>query len=76
VLVYAYTAANHPPAVRATALGMAAGIGRLGAISGPLLGGTLVSLGIGHPWGFYVFAVVGLIGAISLTTTHVIRPKL
>ncbi len=29
VLVYAYTAANHPPAVRATALGMAAGIGRL-----------------------------------------------
>ncbi|WP_155063591.1 MFS transporter [Paracoccus limosus] len=76
VLVYAYTAANHPPAVRATALGMAAGIGRLGAISGPLLGGTLVSLGIGHPWGFYVFAVVGLIGAISLTTTHVIRQKL
>lgn len=76
VLVYAYTASNHPPAIRATALGMAAGIGRLGAISGPLLGGTLVSLGIGHPWGFYVFAIVGLIGAIALTTTQVMRQKL
>lgn len=76
VLVYAYTASNHPPAVRATALGMAAGIGRLGAISGPLLGGTLVSLGIGHPWGFYVFAIVGLIGAVALTTTQVMRQKI
>ncbi|SMO41811.1 MFS transporter [Paracoccus laeviglucosivorans] len=75
VLVYAYTAANHPPAIRATALGMAAGIGRLGAISGPLLGGTLVTMGIGHPWGFYVFAAVGLLAAIAITTTQVIRAK-
>ena len=75
VLVYAYAASNHPPAIRATALGMAAGIGRLGAISGPLLGGTLVSLGIGHPWGFYVFAAVGLIAAIAITTTQVMRQR-
>ena len=75
MLVYAYTAANHPPAVRATALGMAAGIGRLGAISGPLLGGTLVSMGIGHPWGFYVFALVGLLAAIAITSTRVMRQK-
>ncbi|MTH65524.1 MFS transporter [Paracoccus shanxieyensis] len=73
VLVYAYTAANHPPAIRATALGMAAGIGRLGAISGPLLGGTLVTMGVGHPWGFYVFAAVGLAAAIALATTQVMR---
>ena len=75
VLVYAYAASNHPPAIRATALGMAAGIGRLGAISGPLLGGTLVLLGIGHPWGFYVFAAVGLIAAIAITTTQVMRQR-
>lgn len=73
VLVYAFTAANHPPGVRATALGMSAGVGRLGAITGPLLGGTLVSMGIGHPWGFYVFAIVGLLGAIALSTTKVFR---
>jgi MFS transporter, AAHS family, benzoate transport protein len=71
VLVYAYVAANHPPEVRATALGMLAGVGRLGAIVGPLLGGTLVALGLGHPWGFYVFAAVGLMGAIAISTTHV-----
>ncbi len=75
VLVYAFTAANHPPAVRATALGMSAGVGRLGAITGPLLGGTLVSMGIGHPWGFYVFSVVGLLGAVALSLTQVFRQK-
>lgn len=70
VLVYAFTAASHPPAIRATALGMSAGVGRIGAIMGPLVGGTLVSLGIGHPWGFYVFAIVGLFGALALSMTR------
>ena len=70
VLVYAFTAASHPPAIRATALGMSAGVGRIGAIMGPLVGGTLVSLGIGHPWGFYVFAIVGLLGAVALSMTR------
>ncbi|MCJ8140908.1 MFS transporter [Falsirhodobacter halotolerans] len=66
VLVYAFTAARFPAGIRATAIGMAAGVGRLGAIAGPLIGGTLVSMGIGHPWGFYVFALVGLLGAVAL----------
>lgn len=70
VLVYAFTAANHPPGVRATALGMSAGVGRVGAIVGPLLGGTLVSMGIGHPWGFYVFAAVGFIAAMAMSATR------
>ncbi|PZO64222.1 MAG: MFS transporter [Paracoccus denitrificans] len=75
VLVYAYVASNYPPGVRATALGVAAGVGRLGAIAGPLLGGWLVSAGIGHPWGFYVFAVVGLLGAIALAQSQVFRQR-
>lgn len=66
VLVYAYTAASHPPGVRATALGLSAGIGRVGAIMGPLVGGTLVTWGIAYPWGFYVFAAVGLCGATAI----------
>lgn len=44
VLVYAFVGANHPSAMRATAMGFSAGIGRLGAISGPLLGGAPWSL--------------------------------
>ncbi|OWJ80175.1 MFS transporter [Haematobacter genomosp. 1] len=71
VLVYAFTAANHPPEVRATAIGLSAGVGRLGAIMGPLLGGMLVGLGLGHPWGFFIFAAVGLVGALALSLSVV-----
>ena len=52
---------------------MAAGVGRLGAIAGPLIGGTLVSMGIGHPWGFYVFALVGFFGAVAMAVTRVMK---
>jgi MFS transporter, AAHS family, benzoate transport protein len=70
VLVYAFTSANHPPQVRATALGWAAGVGRVGAISGPVIGGALLSAGHAFPWGFYVFAVVGALGALALAVTR------
>ena len=65
VLVYAHTSAAHPEDLRAAALGWAAGIGRIGAIMGPLIGGTLVTFGIGHPWGFYVFAAIGGLAAMA-----------
>ncbi|WP_199584422.1 aromatic acid/H+ symport family MFS transporter [Blastococcus sp. TF02A-30] len=70
VLVYAFVSANHPPQVRATALGWSAGAGRLGAIVGPVITGALVSAGTAFPWGFYVFAVVGAIGALALTAAR------
>lgn len=70
VLVYAFTAANHPPRVRATALGMSAGVGRLGAISGPVIGGTLLAAGLAYPWGFFAFAAVGALGGLALTGTR------
>ncbi|WP_345770392.1 MFS transporter [Blastococcus saxobsidens] len=69
VLVYALVSANHPPQVRATALGWSAGAGRIGAIVGPILAGLLVGAGIAFPWGFYMFAVVGLLGAAALAVT-------
>ena len=56
VLVYAYVAHVYPAAARGTALGSAAGIGRLGAITGPLITGVLLTAGIAYPWGFYLFA--------------------
>ncbi|MCU1604441.1 MAG: major facilitator superfamily 1 [Modestobacter sp.] len=75
VLVYAFTSANHPAQIRATALGWAAGVGRVGAIAGPLIGGALLSAGIAFPWGFYVFAVVGALGALALAFTRVWRER-
>ncbi|WP_308123618.1 MFS transporter [Modestobacter marinus] len=75
VLVYAFTSSNHPPHVRATALGWAAGVGRVGAITGPVVGGTLLAAGIAFPWGFYVFAIVGALGALALAVTQVRRER-
>jgi MFS family permease len=66
-LVYSYTQRIYPAHARATGLGWTAGVGRLGAICGPLLGGALLSAGIAHPWGFYVFAGVGFLAAITVT---------
>lgn len=71
VLVYAFTSANHPPRIRATALGWSAGVGRVGAICGPILGGVLLGAGYAVPWGFYAFALVGLLGAVSISCTRV-----
>jgi MFS transporter, AAHS family, benzoate transport protein len=73
VLVYAFTSANNPPHVRATALGWSAGAGRIGAIVGPVITGALVTAGIAFPWGFYVFAVVGALGAVALGVTRTVR---
>ncbi|AOW94141.1 MFS transporter [Rhodococcus sp. WMMA185] len=72
VLVYAFTSANHPPQIRATALGWSAGVGRLGAICGPVLGGVMLGAGYAVPWGFYAFALVGLLGAIAISSSRTI----
>ncbi len=66
VLLYAYVSKHYPTSGRGTALGWAAGIGRVGAICGPILGGMLLGAGLAVPWGFYAFACVGLLGCIFI----------
>lgn len=70
VLVYAFTATHYPASVRATALGMSAGVGRLGAICGPVLGGVLLTAGLAYPWGFFGFAVAAVLGLVALLLTR------
>jgi MFS family permease len=70
VLVYGYVSRIYEAANRATGLGWAARVGRLGAICGPLLGGALLDAGIAYPWGFYAFAAVGALGAIGITVVR------
>lgn len=74
VLVYAFVGQRYPAAVRGTALGAASGVGRLGAIAGPILGGALLTAGIAYPWGFYAFAAVAAIGAVSVAAVSAGRP--
>ncbi|MBO0878065.1 MAG: aromatic acid/H+ symport family MFS transporter, partial [Pseudonocardia sp.] len=66
VLVFAYVGQRYPTWARGTALGSASGVGRLGAISGPTLGGALLTAGIAYPWGFFMFAAVAALGAIAV----------
>ncbi|MEJ8278397.1 MFS transporter [Pseudonocardia spirodelae] len=66
VLVYAFVSRHYPDHARASALGAASGIGRLGAISGPLLGGALLTAGIAYPWGFFAFGAVAALGAVAV----------
>lgn len=66
VLVYAWVSQLFPARLRGTALGFAAGVGRLGAIMGPAVTGSLVAAGIAYPWGFYVFAAAAVLAVAAL----------
>lgn len=75
VLVYAFVGHLYPPEIRGTALGMAAGVGRIGAIVGPTLGGLLVTAGIAYPWGFYAFALAAVLAVLALLTVPAAPPE-
>ncbi|ADX72845.1 aromatic acid/H+ symport family MFS transporter [Pseudarthrobacter phenanthrenivorans] len=63
-----YIAQYYPAAVRATGLGWALAIGRVGAIVGPTYGALLVSGGGGVPVAAAAFAVPAVIGAAFMFT--------
>jgi MFS family permease len=68
VLVYAFVGHLYPPEIRGTALGVSAGVGRVGAIVGPSLGGALVTAGVAYPWGFYAFTLAAVLAVVTLAT--------
>ncbi len=61
----ALTAKSYPTAIRATGLGWALGIGRIGSIIGPVVGGLLLSLQWDMHQVFLVGAVPVLIAAVA-----------
>lgn len=65
IIVFGYVAMHFSSLQRATALGVATGVGRLGAVAGPLVGGYLVTSGIDLGWNFAAFAAVALLGALA-----------
>jgi MFS transporter, putative metabolite:H+ symporter len=64
--LYAYTPEQYPTVIRGTGAGMAAGVGRIGGILGPLLVGKM--LGNGYDIGviFTIFCIAILIGVASV----------
>lgn len=66
VLVYALVGYAYPKALTATGMGFTSGVGRLGAIVGPLVSGVLVTAGIAYPGGFYMFAIAAVIAFVAV----------
>ncbi|HLV76603.1 MAG TPA: aromatic acid/H+ symport family MFS transporter [Marinobacter sp.] len=67
ILLYAYVAQYYPTSIRSTGLGWASGIGRNGAIVGPIIGGTLLALALPHHMNFMLLAIPGAIATIAIT---------
>jgi AAHS family benzoate transporter-like MFS transporter len=67
ILVNAYTANFYPAHMRATGLGWALGVGRLGAICGPIYGGAILASGWGIEANFYAFAIPAVVGALAMS---------
>ncbi|WP_462411329.1 MFS transporter [Neobacillus sp. Marseille-QA0830] len=64
--LYAYTPEQYPTSIRATGTGMAAAIGRLGGVLGPLLAGYFVARDLSVTMIFTIFCVSVLIGAFTV----------
>ncbi|ARF17210.1 MFS transporter [Sporosarcina ureae] len=69
--LYAYSPEQYPTAIRATGSGVAAAVGRVGGIFGPLLVGSLLTAGYGFGVVFGIFCgaiMVGVLAVIFLGT--------
>lgn len=64
--LYAYTPEQYPAVIRGTGAGMAASIGRIGGIFGPLVVGSLVTQHYAIGSVFAIFCIAILIGVVTL----------
>ena len=62
----AFVSKYYPAQSRATGLGWGLGIGRIGAISGPILVGYLLSMKVNLIWSFYTFVIAGIIAVLGI----------
>jgi len=66
ILLYTFVAQFYPTALRSTGMGWASGIGRIGAIIGPVLTGALLTLELPHQMNFLAIAIPGVIAALAI----------
>jgi AAHS family benzoate transporter-like MFS transporter len=74
LLIYGLVANQFPTKMRGAAVAWAAGFGRLGGVSGPLLGGFVLAAGLSVDSIFYVLtglAVVGVVLTLLVPRAHV-----
>ncbi len=68
--VNALTAAFYPTSNRATGVGWASGIGRIGSVVGAVAGGWMLALGLGFPVMFALVGIPALIAGAGLFALH------
>jgi AAHS family benzoate transporter-like MFS transporter len=66
IIANAYVSQYYPPEMRSTGIGWSLGIGRLGGIVGPMMGGILLSMNLPLKLNFIAFAVPGIIAALAV----------
>ena len=66
LLIYGLVANQFPTTMRGAAVAWAAGFGRLGGVSGPLLGGLVLAAGLSVNSTFYILTGLALLG-VALT---------
>ncbi|MGO4717440.1 MFS transporter [Bradyrhizobium sp. 2TAF24] len=65
LILTGYLADYLAPFARSAGTGWALSFARIGALTGPLVGGYIASLSVGPQWNFYVFAVIAAIAAAA-----------
>ncbi|MBR1219203.1 MFS transporter [Bradyrhizobium sp. U87765 SZCCT0131] len=65
LILTGYLADYLAPFARSAGTGWALSFARIGALTGPLVGGYIASLSVGPQWNFYVFAVIAAIAAVA-----------
>jgi MFS transporter, AAHS family, 4-hydroxybenzoate transporter len=71
----ALSADYYPTAIRATGVGWSLGIGRVGSIVGPILGGFLLSYGGTARHVFWAAAIPALIATFAATAASLKKKK-
>ena len=75
IISNAYASNYYPLTIRSSGVGWALGIGRLGAIVGPIMGGVLLSMQLSTFQNFLAFAIPGIIAAISVSFINEHQPQ-
>ncbi|WP_245295517.1 MFS transporter [Rhizobium rhizosphaerae] len=65
LILTGYLAQKLDPSIRSAGTGFALSFSRLGALTGPLVGGYIASINAAPQWNFYVFAGIALLAALA-----------
>lgn len=66
IIANAFASQFYPIQIRSTGVGWATGVGRIGAICGPIMGGYLLMMALPVQQYFIAYAIPGAIGAITI----------